>query len=56
MIVTILVGVVCLATGFGIGRVKNSEKLAAIKAEVGRADAYISAEARTLASAIRAKL
>jgi hypothetical protein len=42
--------------GFGLGRVKNAAKLAAVKAEVAKIEASASAEVAKLVAAIKAKL
>jgi hypothetical protein len=45
-----------LATGFGIGRIKNAKKLAAIRAAVNTVTAAANVEARQLATDVKAKL
>jgi hypothetical protein len=45
-----------LGLGFGAGRVKNSGKLAAVKAELVKAETSAVAEVKSLVAAIRAKL
>ena len=48
--------VVSLAIGFGLGRVKNARKLAAIKTVFDAMEAKASGEVKTLIAAVRAKL
>jgi hypothetical protein len=50
------VGVICLAGGFGIGRIKNSVKLAKIKDELGSIEKYAGSEARNLYASIKSHL
>lgn len=45
-----------VAIGIGIGRIKNAAKLAAIKAEISNAEAYVTTEAKALAAAIKKHL
>ena len=54
--ITAIVGVMCLAAGFGLGRVKNANKLAAAKAVLNAAEAKVGQEAKSIIAAIRAKL
>jgi hypothetical protein len=42
--------------GFGLGRVKNARKLAAVRFELSKVGASVSAEVSKLAAAIKAKL
>lgn len=57
MLIAIAVtAVICLPIGFGVGRIKNSKKLEAIKAELGSGASWVSSEARDLATKIRAHL
>jgi hypothetical protein len=50
MIVEIVVGLVCVGVGFGLGRVKNAAKLAAVKAEIVVLEAKgLAAEASVVA-------
>jgi hypothetical protein len=56
MLTTIVVGAVCLLAGFGVGRIKNASKLAAIKAELDSVGQSLSAETYKVIAAIRAKL
>jgi hypothetical protein len=48
--------VVGLLVGFGVGRVKNAAKLAAVKAELAKVEASTVAEVKSLVAAIKAKL
>lgn len=45
-----------LAAGFGLGRIKNAGKLAAVKAELSKVETSTVAEVKKLAAAIKAKL
>jgi fructose-specific phosphotransferase system IIC component len=56
MITIIIVGAVCLAAGFAVGRIKNAAKLEKIQQEIGSVDHYVGAEARTLFLKIKAHL
>jgi hypothetical protein len=51
-----IVGAICFGIGLGIGRIKNAAKLKAISDIVIRYAGAASAEARTLATDIRAHL
>ena len=55
MLYTIAI-VVALLVGFGLGRIKNAAKLAAIKVELDKVDNLISSDVKKLIAAIRAKL
>jgi hypothetical protein len=48
--------VLCLSAGFGLGRVRNAGKLAAIKAEVVKVEASVVAEVQSLVAAIKSHL
>jgi hypothetical protein len=48
--------VAALAAGFGLGRVKNAAKLAAVKAELVKAETSVVAEVKKLVADIKAKL
>lgn len=48
--------VVCLVVGFGVGRIKNSAKLAAIKAELVKVEVAAEADVKKVIAAIKAKL
>jgi hypothetical protein len=50
------VGVVSLAAGIGLGRIKNSEKLAAAKAVLDAAESRVGQEAKSVIAAVRSKL
>jgi hypothetical protein len=52
-VVTFIVG---LGIGFAAGRVKDSAKLAAVKAEIAKVEVFASAEVKSLAAKIKAKL
>ena len=52
----VLVGLAALAGGFGLGRVKNASKLAAIKAEIVKVEGVVSADYEKVVSAIKSKL
>ncbi len=56
MVLSVGLVVVGLVAGFGLGRVKNAAKLAAVKAEVEKVEASAVAEVKTLVAAIKAKL
>ena len=55
MVLAIVVAV-SFFSGFGLGRIKNAAKLAAVRAELDAAEKWISTEARTLIAKIRSKL
>ena len=48
--------VASLVAGFGLGRVKNVAKLAAVKTEVEAAEKSVVAEVKAVAAKIKAKL
>ena len=48
--------VVALLVGFGLGRIKNAAKLAAVKVELDKIGVYASDEVKKLVGAIKAKL
>lgn len=56
MLVELLVVALSVAGGFGLGRVKNAKKLAAVRTEVNKVEASTSAEVKKLAGDVRAKL
>lgn len=56
MLTTIVVGTVCLGVGFAAGRVKNSAKLAEVKAEVTRLESYTAETAKAGLAKLKAKL
>lgn len=45
-----------IVIGFAMGRVKNSAKLAAVKAEITKVEAAASADVKALVAKIKAKL
>ena len=47
---------VALVLGFGLGRIKNAAKLAAIKAELVKVEGSVSTEVKSLVAKIKAKL
>ena len=56
MVLALAALVVVAAAGFGLGRVKNAAKLAAVKAEVAKVEGSAVAEVKSLVAAIKAKL
>jgi hypothetical protein len=48
--------VVALVVGFGLGRIKNAAKLAAIEIELNKIGVYASDEVKKLVGAIKTKL
>ena len=56
MVTLIIVVVASLAAGFGIGRIKNASKLAAVSAELDKVATSTVAEVKTLVADIKAKL
>jgi len=56
MVVEVIALAVAVAAGFGLGRVKNAAKLAAVKAEVAKLEASAEADVKKVYAAIRAKL
>jgi hypothetical protein len=56
MLTTIVVGLICLGAGFGVGRIKNSSKLAAIKAELVMVQNDIAIDGKALYAKIKAHL
>jgi hypothetical protein len=53
---TAIVAVVSLGAGFGLGRIKNVAKLAAVKAELDKVQGSVIGEVAALVAAVRAKL
>jgi hypothetical protein len=51
-----LVGIISLAAGFGLGRVKNASKLSAIKSEIIKAENSTVFEVKEFIATIKAKL
>ena len=56
MVYEIVALVVALGFGFAAGRVKNADKLAAIKAELVKVEGSVVAEVKALVAAVKAKL
>lgn len=54
--ILVVVAVVAAVAGFGVGRIKNSAKLAAIKAELDKAESSVVAEVKKLVADIKSKL
>jgi hypothetical protein len=54
--ITAIAVVVALGVGFGVGRIKNVKKLAAIKAEIEAADSSAVSEVKTLVARVRSVL
>ena len=54
MLVTVGIAVVSLVAGFGLGRIKNAAKLAAIKAEFVKIEAAAKAEEVAVVAKIKA--
>lgn len=56
MLIDILVMAGCVAIGFGLGRVKNAKKLAAVTAELNTVEAKAITDAKAVIAAVRARL
>lgn len=56
MLLSIVALVGALVVGFGMGRVKNAAKLAAVKAELLKLEAAAVSDAKSVIAAVRAKL
>jgi hypothetical protein len=56
MILALAALVVAGAAGFGLGRIKNASKLAAVKAELAKAEGSAVTEVASLVAAVKAKL
>lgn len=56
MILALAALAVSFGAGFGVGRIKNASKLAAVKAEVVKVENSAVAEVKSLVDAIKAKL
>lgn len=56
MLISIIVGVVCLALGFGVGRVKNAKKLAAVNSELKAVEGKMTFDANAVLAKIKSKL
>jgi len=52
----IIILVICLAAGFGLGRIKNTAKLAAVRAYIDKVEAAASTEVKQIIADVRAKL
>jgi hypothetical protein len=52
----ILIAALCLAAGFGLGRIKNAATLKAITAEIDKVEASVGSEAKSVIAAIRKHL
>jgi hypothetical protein len=50
------IGVVSLAVGIGLGRIKNSKKLAAAKSVLDAAESKVGQEAKSVIAAVRSQL
>jgi hypothetical protein len=49
------VGTVALVAGIGLGRIKNSKKLAAVKAVLDAVESKVGQEAKSVIAAVRSK-
>jgi len=56
MLVHLLVVALAFGGGFGMGRVKNAKKLAAVRTEIDKAETSTVTEVKKLAADVRAKL
>jgi hypothetical protein len=56
MLTTIVVGAVCLLAGFGVGRIKNASKLAAISADLKTVENDVIVDGKSLYAKIKAHL
>ena len=56
MLTMVLVGSGCLLSGFAMGRVKNAQKLAGVRAEVAKVEASVNAEVKLLVAKIKSHL
>ena len=56
MVGTILILLAAVASGFGLGRIKNSAKLSNISAELNAAEAKASVEVKSLIARVRGLL
>ena len=54
MLFKLVVDVALLVTGFGLGRVRNAQKLAAVKAEALKLEAAVVADAKALIAKVKA--
>ncbi len=53
MLSLVLVGVVSLATGFGLGRIKNKAKLAVVSTDIAKVESVVKADAATVVADIK---
>jgi len=56
MITLIVTGLVCLGVGFGVGRIKNAKKLAAITTELKTVENNVSIDGKLLYADIKKHL
>jgi len=56
MLVYLVIAVVAFGAGFGLGRVKDQKKLAAVRAEVAKVEGKITADFAAVVAKIKAKL
>jgi hypothetical protein len=56
MLTTIVAGALCLLIGFGVGRIKNASKLAAISADLKTVENDVIVDGKALYSKIKAHL
>ena len=56
MVIEALALVAALAAGFGLGRVKNAGKLAAVRAEVAKLEAAGEADVKKVIAAVKSHL
>jgi hypothetical protein len=56
MIIEAVVLVAAAVAGFGVGRIKNSKKLAAIQTYLSSAEVVVETDVKKVVAAIRAKL
>ena len=56
MVLDIVILGAAVAAGFGLGRIKNAAKLAAVKAELVKVEGSVVAEVKKLVADIKAKL
>lgn len=52
----VFLAVACLVAGFGLGRIKNAGKLAAIEAELKKVEGSVVDEVKKLVASIKAHL
>ena len=56
MLALLIVGVVGLVAGFGVGRIKNAKKLAAVNAEFKAIEGKVTFDANAVLAKIKSKL